>query len=186
MIIDITSTDLLIAPPSMPDPRFRNCVIMLTHETEDHHVGLVINRPAQTRITEIVEPHLVDFHGRDFDVYWGGPVSPTTVWMLHDSAWRTEHTIDIAEGWAMTSNLEMFYALSQGDHPQWFRLFVGMCSWASGQLEREIRGEHPWSPKNSWLIAENPGPEWIMDQDPEQLWTGAMTLSSHQAVNNWL
>jgi putative AlgH/UPF0301 family transcriptional regulator len=170
----------------MPDPRFKNSVIMLTHQTEDAHIGLCVNRSARMRITEIVEPHQVDFQGRDFDVYWGGPVSPTTVWMLHDSDWNTEKTIEISEGWSMTSDIEMFHCLANGDNPKWFRLFVGMCSWAEGQLEKEIRGQAPWNSKTSWLIADNPGPEWIMDQDPDVLWTGAMTLSSHQAVNNWL
>lgn len=186
MIIDIHSGSLLIAPPAMPDDRFKGTVIMLTHETEHNHVGLVINRSAQTRITQILEPHVVDFQGRDFDLYWGGPVSPRTIWMLHDSDWQLDCTIDITQQWCMTSSMEMFHELAQGNHPKWFRLFGGLCSWAPGQLDREIRGQQPWNSRSSWLIAENPGAEWMFDQDPDLLWQGAMVLSSHQAVNNWL
>ncbi len=35
-------------------------------------------------------------------------------------------------------------------------------------------------------VAQNLGPDWLLDQDPEELWSSVVTLSSHQAVDSWL
>ena len=42
-------TDFLIAKPSMPDPRFKETVIiMLYHNQETGAAGLVVNKPIET------------------------------------------------------------------------------------------------------------------------------------------
>lgn len=63
---------------------------------------------------------------------------------------------------------------------------MGYCSWAAGQLEAELNGHGPWQKQNSWLVAHNLGPEWLLEQPVDDLWTGATTLCSHQAVDSWL
>lgn len=85
----------------------------------------------------------------------------------------------------MTSNEKMFYMLEANNQPLHFRLVFGFCSWAPSQLEAELRGLPPWNPKHSWLVAKNPGPEWLFEQPVENLWDNATTLCSHQAVDSW-
>jgi putative AlgH/UPF0301 family transcriptional regulator len=106
--------------------------------------------------------------------------------MLHDSGWRVDTTVELNDQWSMTSNLEMFYCLADGDCPRHFRLMVGYCSWANRQLTAELRGMPPWNHNHSWLVAENPGAEWLFDSAVEDLWTEATQLSSNQAVDSWL
>ena len=122
----------------------------------------------------------------NFPLYWGGPVNANTVWMLHSTEWSCDHTVEINEEWSMTSNIEMFQDFANGNFPRHFRLMLGYCSWAKNQLQSELEGMPPWNHNNSWLIAENLGPEWLFDQPVELLWDNATTLSSHQAVANWL
>lgn len=186
-MITIESTDLLIAPPTIPDPRFRKTVLMMTHQHEGGSFALCLNRPSKYVCTDIIkELDAVDNLELNIPLYWGGPVSPSTIWMLHSSEWQmSERTITVTDQWSMTSNEGMFQHLADGDVPRQFRLVFGFCSWAPNQLEAELRGLPPWNPKHSWLVAKNPGAEWLFEQPVENLWENATTLCSHQAVDSW-
>lgn len=187
-MITIEATDLLIAPPTIPDPRFRKTVLMLTHTHDGGSFALCLNRHTNYDCNDILKD--LDL-GTDLNVpmplYWGGPVSPGTVWMLHTSEWQLEtNTVEITQEWSMTSHAKMFERLNAGDTPRQFRLMFGFCSWAPNQLEAELQGQPPWNPNHSWLVARNPGAEWIFEQPVENLWENATTLCSHQAVDSWL
>jgi len=180
-----SATDLLIAPPTIPDPRFRKAVLMLTHNHRGGSFALCVNRPTEHRLQDFAD-ELGFSTNMDFPIYWGGPVNSSTVWMLHDTSWQCEHTVPINDDWAMTSNLEMFHTLADGDCPKNFRLMLGYCSWGRNQLNSELEGLPPWKHSNSWLIAHNLGPEWLFDQPVDMLWEHATTLSGHQAVDSWI
>ncbi len=92
----------------------------------------------------------------------------------------------ITSAWAMTSNEAMFHHMADGDMPKHFRIVMGYASWQAGQLTCELEGMGQWKKDHSWLVAQNLGPEWLLDQDPEELWGSVVTLSSHQAVDSWL
>lgn len=184
-MLEVNSTDLLIAPPGIPDPRFRDTVVVLTHNHDGGSFGLVINRPTRYTTQDILEEINPEI-SINFPIYWGGPVNSGTIWMLHSAEWTSEHTVEINEQWSMTSNLSMFHRLNEGDVPDHFRLMAGFASWAPDQLESEIIGEPPWNQRHSWLLAKNPGPEWLFEQPVDLLWQNATTLSSHQAVDSWL
>lgn len=187
MSFEIQPTDLLIAPPAMPDPRFRSSVLMVTHNTDTGSFALCVNRPAGFTLPEILEDSNIRLDQvPDLPVFWGGPVSNNSLWMMHSTDWVLEGSVMISNMWAMTSSEEMFHTLANGDLPQHFRIVMGYCSWAPGQLDSELEGRGPWSKKHSWLVANNLGPEWLFDQDPEDIWASATTLCSHQAVDSWL
>ena len=179
------SSDLLIAPPSIPDPRFRKAVMMLTHDNNNGTFAICVNRPTNHTLKDILEDTGVEMN-LNFPLYWGGPVNPTTVWMIHSSEWFCEYTVPVDDDWAITSNISMFTHLADGDIPNHFRLALGYASWQPGQLKAELRGIAPWSPNHSWLVAENPGPGWLFEQAVDDLWVNAMDLSGHQAVDTWL
>lgn len=178
-------TDLLIAPPNIPDKRFRRSVLMLTHDHRGGSFALCLNHLTDLTLRDIAV-ELGFETSMNFPIYWGGPVNPNTVWMLHSSDWSCEQTVEINDQWSMTSNVKMFESLADGEFPRHFRFMMGFCSWSRGQLQCELDGLPPWSHNNSWLIAENPGPEWIFEHPVETLWETATTLSSHQAVDSWL
>lgn len=187
-MIEYKPTDLLISPPSIPDPRFRKTVLMLTHDHDGGSFALCLNKPSRYVCKDILQ-NIEALQDLDlqFPMYWGGPVSQGTVWMLHSAEWELdERTVEIDESWSMTSHESMFAHLADGDYPQQFRLMFGFCSWAPNQLIAELRGLPPWNSKHSWLVAANPGPEWIYEQPVENLWENATTLCSHQAVDSWL
>ena len=49
------STDLLIAPPTIPDPRFRKAVLMLTHDHNGGSFALCLNKPTEHTLQDILE-----------------------------------------------------------------------------------------------------------------------------------
>lgn len=179
--------DLLIAPPNIPDPRFRNTVLLMTHNDVTGSLALCLNRPSDYTIQDIFDK--INFKletDLNFPLFWGGPISPTTIWMIHENEWSMEGTIEINEHWSMTSSMKMFVHMADHDYPKHFRLVYGFCSWAKDQLQAELRGLPPWSRKHSWLVAKNPGPEWIMEAPVDDLWRVTAELSGHQAVDDWL
>ena len=109
-----------------------------------------------------------------------------SIWMLHSSDWVCSDTVMITSAWAMTSSLEMFHCMMDHDMPRHFRLLMGYASWAPDQLDQEIEGQGGWRQEHSWLTAQNLGPEWLFEQPVEDLWSGVVTLSCHQAVDSWL
>lgn len=179
------SSDLLIAPPHIPDPRFRKTVLLLTHDHKGGSFALCVNKPTEHTLQDIVDELGIETN-INFPLYWGGPVNQNTVWMLHSSEWECEYTVPINADWSMTSNISMFTHMADGDYPNQFRLMLGYCSWSPGQLKSELEGLPPWNHNSSWLIANNLGPEWLFEQPIDLLWENATTLSSHQAVNQWL
>ena len=183
----VQPTDLLISPPNIPDPRFRNSVLMITHHAEAGSFALCVNRAAGYTLDEILaDSELKITDAPKFPVYWGGPVSANSLWMMHSVDWVVEGTVMVSSRWAMTSTRQMFAQLALGDVPRHFRIVMGYCSWSAGQLDMELNGLGPWKKDQSWLVANNLGPEWLFDQDPEDLWSAATTLCSHQAVDSWL
>ena len=177
--------NLLIAPPAIPDTRFNRSVLMLTQTDEMGAFALCLNKPTGHNLQEILDNTEIDLN-LTLPLYWGGPVNMNTMWMLHSNDWSCEHTITVNDNWNLTSHVSMFYHLADGDYPKQFRLMMGYCSWAKGQLEAEIRGVAPWNPNHSWLLAEGVEPEWVFEQPVEDLWILATDLCCHQAVDTWL
>ena len=177
--------DLLISPPAMADPRFKQTVILLTQDTNQGSQGLCINRPSGHTVNEIIKPIEISLE-QDIPLYWGGPVGVNTVWMLHDPAWTADNTLRIGTHWSMTSSMNMFHKIVDGDRPKWFRVMIGLSSWAPGQLEMEMGGEGPWTIDSSWIVARAPGPEDLFTIPPRDLWNHCCELAGTQAVNTWL
>ena len=187
MTTEVQSTDLLIAPPGIQDPRFANAVILLTHDHPRGSFGLCVNKPTEYTLDQVLAESDIDVvNVPSLPIYWGGPMSPGSLWMIHSADWVCSKTTMLTSAWAMTSAEEMFHCLADGDAPKHFRIVMGYASWGPGQLTCEIEGLGPWRKESSWLVAHNLGPEWLFDQAPEDLWANATTLCSHQAVDSWL
>ncbi len=185
MPIRLSAGDLLIAPPSIIDHRFEKTVMFLTHTNSRGAFALCMNRQSDHTVNDILEPIEIKLDD-DQPLYWGGPVHPNTIWMLHDKQWSVENTLPVDDHWSVTSHTEMFDRLTRGDYPDRFRIFYGHASWGPGQLEGELRGEEPWSKEHSWLTVSNPDPDWLMGSEINHLWTSSCSISGQQAVESWL
>src|SRR4029077_17393200 len=97
---------LLIASPKIVDPNFRRVVVYMAEHTDEGAMGLVLNRPAETTVTEAV-PDLEWLAGADDTAIWvGGPVSPASVIVLAEFD-DPEHGALIVEGDLRLLSLEI-------------------------------------------------------------------------------
>lgn len=170
----------LISPPSMSDTRFTNSVVMLAHH-QDTSIGFCVNKPLKHTFKDIISELDIDVT-IDPTIFWGGPVSQSTVWMLHDNSWNHPASISIDENWNMLSHITMFNQFNDSNKPDNFKIVMGCSSWAPDQLESELRGDPPWSQNHSWLVLKKPNPSLLIDIDTADLWKVATDLCVKQSV----
>lgn len=177
---------LLVAPPGMPDARFRETVIMIMSHGEEGSWGLVINRGLGYSSTEALAAAGQHFRlDPDPELYWGGPINPGVIWVLHTADWQIAATQEITDHYSVTSHRHMFDHLRRVQ-PRYSRIFSGSAVWGPDQLPAEIAGESPWTSRSSWLMCQTPDPAWLLSQPNQDLWTSAISLSAQQAVRDWL
>ena len=164
---------LLLATPTIGDPRFDRSVIYLCAHDHKGAVGLVINHPAP----ELKFVNLLDELGLfsdieiplqnlDFPVLNGGPVESSRGFLLHSSEFKHGDTINVDEDCSVTGTTDMLKTLVRGQIPDKALFVLGYARWTRGQLEQELR-------QNAWLVAE-PDSAFIFDSKPEDKWAKAM------------
>ncbi len=161
---------VLIAMPSMLDPRFEKTVILICSHTPDGAMGLVLNR----LFGEINFQGLLDQFGlrlaedvTEKSVFYGGPVEPIRGFVLHSSEYKEEVTTNVTDAINLTATVDVLSALSKGQGPRRSQLLLGYAGWSPGQLETEIK-------ENGWLIAPA-DPDLVFDNYYEGKWEKALT-----------
>jgi len=66
---------ILISEPSLRDFYFRQSVVLLAEHNEDGSFGIIINKPIETRLNEVLK----DFTDLDIPIYLGGPVKTDSI-----------------------------------------------------------------------------------------------------------
>jgi len=147
---------LLIAMPSMSDPRFARSVIYMCAHSEDGAMGLILNQTAKNisfpdlfdRLEVFSDDDTPDFDVGDLPnipIHVGGPVETGRGFVLHTSDYFVEDTtLQIRNEICLTATLEVLKAIATGDGPTRSILALGYAGWSPGQLESEIQA-------NGWL-----------------------------------
>ena len=146
---------LLIAPPGMPDPRFRKTVVFMWRHDVSGAAGVVINKRCQRPTFEHVcrEGNIRLMPGIKPPVYYGGPVLNNVVGVLHSTEYRLASTNKLADGnVGFTLDSKILEDVARGKGPLNAMVTLGMANWNSSQLEEEI--EHPKAPGMSWLLLD--------------------------------
>ncbi|PTQ91012.1 YqgE/AlgH family protein [Agitococcus lubricus] len=139
----------LIAMPEMADTRFAETVTYIVKHDEEGAVGLVINKPLELSLMQLLEevrlPLLKPLADPDMPVLFGGPVSTEAGFVLHKEkgAWNSSLTVE--GNLYVTSSRDILDAISQGKGPKDFLVVLGYAGWSAGQLEREMA-------ENAWLM----------------------------------
>ncbi len=142
---------LLIAMPNLADPNFWHTVVLVgVHTENDGAFGLVVNRPLDIDLKEILDELGAEVEGDSFpQVLSGGPVEPSHGFVLYESAdigdWD-EAALRIDGTLTVSGSTETLSRLAHGRTGSRYYLLLGYSGWHPGQLEREIE-------ENSWLVA---------------------------------
>lgn len=156
--------------PLLTDPNFsRTVVLVLGHGAEDGAVGVVLNRPSQTDVADILPNwELLAVHPPV--IFVGGPVGPTIPIGVGESTGPIPddgfagvvgqfETIDL--GQFEKVDLETDPGAAYGAIPR-VRVFLGYAGWGPGQLEAEVE-------EGAWMVLDA-APDDVLGARPDRLW----------------
>jgi putative transcriptional regulator len=175
---------LLIAPPAVKGNFWYKTVILVTEHHATGSMGLVLNKRSQMTIGEFANQVHFQMDHPGF-LYLGGPVNVKALSMLHSSDWSCSNTMRITDDIAISSAEDLLPKMASGHTPHHWRMFVGLCGWAPGQLENEILGKGQFKHEHSWLIA-NPDHSLVFDSDLKEQWTSGIERSGQEFAQSIL
>ena len=153
---------LLVASPSLLDPNFRRTVVLITEHNEDGAAGLVLNRPSDAEVSDLV-PQLEQLVDDGDPVWMGGPVQQDAVLVLGEFVDPEDAAVPLfgSLGFPALDEPEEVVPLTTRR-----RIFAGYAGWGSGQLEDELARE-------DWILepAEN---DDAFTEAPEELWADVL------------
>jgi putative transcriptional regulator len=168
----------LLASPPLGDPNFDRTVVLLVMHGDSGALGFVVNRPARLTVGKTLT--LADYEVSEAceacPVYVGGPVQPSSGWILGPKDAVGEgsgNVLRVGDDLRVTSSRRAFTrladdlaALAPGERdPASRAVLLGYSGWGPGQLEREI-GHGVWLPTPF-------EPEILFDVEPESRWQRA-------------
>ena len=164
---------LLLAMPSIGDPRFDHAVIYMCAHDENGAMGLAINQKAPgIRFDKVLEqlgiPEGVklNFDELPQDVMHGGPVAPGRGFLLHSGDFSHEETIGINDDYGVTGTLDALQSIIDGEGPADYLFILGYAGWEAGQLEDELK-------QNAWLVCD-PDKDIIFHEALDDKWKKAV------------
>ena len=150
----------LVAKPSLRDPNFRQTVVLLCEYGPDGALGVVINRPTEISITEVL-PQVPILESQCHMVFSGGPVQRNHLLILYRMPDGPEDTHHVFDGVFLGGNMEALKGILQDPQsPNNFRAFMGYSGWAPGQLENEMEtGSWITLPADTKMVFEKKQPD---------------------------
>jgi putative transcriptional regulator len=163
--------ELLVATPLLGDPNFRRTVVLVVeHEPGEGTLGVVLNRPTEVSVGQVLEPW-TDLATGPPVVFTGGPVAPTSALAL---ALATSDAEPLGwRGLDGTPGMSRIGLVDLEAPPQVIaaeiislRVFAGYAGWGSGQLQAEI-DEGAW-----YVLPGEPADPFMAD--PARLWQAVL------------
>jgi putative transcriptional regulator len=151
---------LLIAGPILLDPNFWRTVVLIVEHTEEGALGVVLNRPSETTVTEAVA-QLEGIVEADDPVFIGGPVQPSSVIVVAEFEDPSDAALIAFEDIGVIGTGSPPGDLATGVRRA--RAFVGHAGWGAGQLDGEIEhGDWILEPaRRGDVFAGKPGELWV-------------------------
>jgi len=162
---------LLAATPMLGDVNFRRTIVLIVEDDpEEGTLGVVLNRPSQIPVKQVLEPWTELVTGPSV-LFQGGPVSPDSALALALPRGDSEPI-----GWRSLSGSKLMSRiglLDLGAPPELLadglaslRVFAGYAGWGAGQLEAEID-------VGAWLVLDGL-PEDAFADDPGRLYPAVL------------
>lgn len=169
--------NLLIASPTLSDPHFARTIVLLLDAGHDGALGVVLNRPSQVAVGEVLAGWGEVVSGPGV-LFQGGPVETDSALAIADVAVvsGTEEG-DEPVGWRrvfanvglvdLDAPVELLAPAFGG-----LRIFAGYAGWSAGQLEDEIA-------EGAWYVVPAETRD-AFQSDPERLWVEVLRRQGGQ------
>ncbi|MFT4569720.1 MAG: putative transcriptional regulator [Hyphomicrobiaceae bacterium] len=164
----LVAPGLLIAMPQLGDPNFARCVVLMVEHQREGSFGLVLNRPSQASVVDLLRGIEVDWRGSDSDIAWeGGPVQPDTGWILHEPipGLESSGTHEIVPGLFLSSAPDALGTVA-AHPPGRVRFLLGYSGWGPAQLETELS-------ESAWVNSEVDA-DFVFQTKPEEMWAASL------------
>ena len=135
---------LLVAMPTMADPRFARTVIYMCAHSEEGAMGLVVNKLLESlSFSDLLEQLELEpgQANKPIPVHFGGPVEAARGFVLHSTDYTHEATMQVDNGFALTATIDVLKAMAEGRGPRLSMLALGYAGWAPGPARPRDPGE---------------------------------------------
>ena len=165
----------LIATEKMNDGRFSETVIAMLESDENGAWGLVINKRIGTMpIALLIDSSLNTSEEReelfkiDVPIFWGGPVEPKEIFVLHSTEYKSESTKNYGDI-SISQDYEILSDIAKNEGPNKILIILGYSGWGNGQLEGEMERDH-------WILSDI-DLNIIFDTESKKKWDKAIKKS---------
>jgi len=169
-IVDLTG-QFLLAMPGMVGGNLANTVIYICEHTSHGALGLVVNRPTDLTVGNLLQRIDLDLSleigpAQDTPVFFGGPVQTDRGFVLHAPAGDYSSSIPLGE-LALTTSRDVLQEVAEGRGPERLLVTLGYAGWGAGQLESEMA-------QNAWLNVAAPE-DILFSVPPEKRYEAALS-----------
>ncbi|MFA7669099.1 MAG: YqgE/AlgH family protein [Burkholderiaceae bacterium] len=164
------SQQLLLAMPGKVTGSLANTVIYVCEHTDQGALGLVINRPTDLTVGDLLKrldlPLSLEIGAREqAPVFFGGPVQTDRGFVLHMPGHGYGSSIRLGDI-ALTTSRDVLQDVAVGKGPEHMLITLGYAGWGAGQLEDEMS-------QNAWLNVSATN-QILFDMPPEKRYDAAL------------
>ena len=166
------SQQLLVAMPGKVVGSLANTVIYMCEHTDQGALGLVINRPTDLTVGDLLKrldlPLSLEIGTKEqAPVFFGGPVQTDRGFVLHMPAQDYGSSIQLGDI-ALTTSRDVLQDVAEGKGPEHMLITLGYAGWGAGQLEDELA-------ENAWLHVDATK-DILFALPPEKRYEAALAL----------
>ena len=155
----------LLAAPRLRDPNFAQTVVLLLEYDETGALGLVINRPTEASLHDVLATPLPNSEGHA--VFAGGPVDLRRLIALLRSPVAVDGAERLFGDVHASGSMDTLRRMLERDgHAADVHAYLGYAGWAPGQLDAEIA-------RGDWIVAPADA-ESVFDTPPVDVWPNLM------------
>jgi putative transcriptional regulator len=156
----------LIAMPQLSETEFADTVVFIIEQSPKGVTGVVINRPLEMRLNDVLAGLNLKQTFEDAPIFWGGPVKPEQGIIVHPLNFLCGGAAPINSEIGFSISTDVLEEISAGEGPARYLVALGYSGWDAGQLEGEIAFD-------DWLVADF-DPKILFDLPPEERYDAAL------------
>ena len=157
-------TYFLVAQPDLPDPMFRDSVVLMLPPTGTPLVvGLIVNKPTKIKLSDLF-PSSGALKRRSDTAYFGGPVGINEPLALIRSDRAPDSAVPLFKNIYLDLKPGILMdKLKNSQMAAGMRLYLGRAQWTDEQLHNEML-------ENSWYNVPS-DPQYVFSADPATVWS---------------
>jgi putative AlgH/UPF0301 family transcriptional regulator len=157
------ATYFLVAQPDLPDPMFRDSVVLMLPSTGTPLVvGLIINKPTKMKLSELF-PDNAALKNRSETAYFGGPVDISQPLVLLRTSNAPQGGVPLFKNIYLDLKPHSIVStLKDSRSLPGMRFYLGRAQWTDEQLHNETL-------ENSWYKVSS-DPQYVFSADPNTVW----------------